>query len=322
MPRIIPVWVIRGACASATIGAWQLTFSRPSQPTRRRRRRGAPAVVQVQGRRRPGQRARLRRRRRADDRARARPRGRPARAARRRPHARRRARRMGSDHQPRRAARARSRHRAARAVRGAAARRAPRARRRAIVEQRRHRQRRHRVGDRRTAADRTAPRDRSGDPHDRADARRLRRRRVSRHRRRSASASRPSTTIRGTGVVIPAAIAWKTAATVLEHGSLKRGYLGLAGQPVALPENQPGADGREQALLVVGVTAASPAAAAGVLVGDVLLEFDGHAVDVARGAARSAARRSRRQGRARCKVLRGGAVTTTHRDGRRAARSR
>ena len=88
-----------------------------------------------------------------------------------------------------------------------------------------------------------------------------------------------STTIRGTGVVIPAAIAWKTAATVLEHGSLKRGYLGLAGQPVALAENQPGAGGREQALLVVGVTASSPASAAGVLVGDILLEFDGHAVE-------------------------------------------
>jgi S1-C subfamily serine protease len=85
--------------------------------------------------------------------------------------------------------------------------------------------------------------------------------------------------IRGLGIVIPAAIAWKTAATVLEHGSLKRGYLGLAGQPVALPEGQRGADGRENALLVVGVTAGSPAAAAGLLVGDVLLEFDGHHVE-------------------------------------------
>src|SRR5436189_5174512 len=82
--------------------------------------------------------------------------------------------------------------------------------------------------------------------------------------------------IRGLGVVIPASIAWKTAATVLEHGSLKRGYLGIAGQPVALPEGQRGADGREHALLVVGVTAGSPAASAGLLVGDVLLEFDGH----------------------------------------------
>src|SRR5439155_21375543 len=85
--------------------------------------------------------------------------------------------------------------------------------------------------------------------------------------------------IRGLGLVIPAPIAWKTAATVLEHGSLKRGYLGLAGQPVELPENQRGADGREQALLVVGVTSGSPAATAGVLVGDMLLEFDGHPVE-------------------------------------------
>src|SRR5262245_15801665 len=85
--------------------------------------------------------------------------------------------------------------------------------------------------------------------------------------------------IRGLGVVIPAAIAWKTAATVLEHGRLKRGYLGLAGQPVALPDSQKGSDGREQALLVVGVTAGSPAASAGLLVGDLLLEFDGHAVE-------------------------------------------
>jgi S1-C subfamily serine protease len=85
--------------------------------------------------------------------------------------------------------------------------------------------------------------------------------------------------IRGLGVVIPASIAWKTAATVLEHGSVKRGYLGLAGQPVALPENQQGADRRDHALLIVGVTSDTPAAAAGVLVGDVLTEFDGHPIE-------------------------------------------
>jgi serine protease DegQ len=85
--------------------------------------------------------------------------------------------------------------------------------------------------------------------------------------------------IRGLGVVIPASIAWKTAGTLLEHGSLKRGFLGLAGQPVALPENQKGAAGRAQALLVVGVTAGSPAAAAGILVGDVLLEFDNQPIE-------------------------------------------
>ncbi len=85
--------------------------------------------------------------------------------------------------------------------------------------------------------------------------------------------------IRGLGVVIPASIAWKTAATVLEHGGLKRGYLGIAGQPVRLPDAQRSDDGREGALLIVGVNSGSPAAAAGLLVGDIIVQFDGHPVE-------------------------------------------
>jgi serine protease DegQ len=85
--------------------------------------------------------------------------------------------------------------------------------------------------------------------------------------------------IRGLGVIIPTAIAWKAAAGILEHGGMKRGYLGIAGQVVALPENQRGAEGREEALLVIAVTAGSPAAHAGVLVGDVILAFDGQPVE-------------------------------------------
>jgi len=84
--------------------------------------------------------------------------------------------------------------------------------------------------------------------------------------------------IRGLGVIIPASISWKTAAAVLEHGSVKRGYLGLAGQPVRLTERQRGAELPEDALLVVGVTPGSPADGAGILVGDVMIEFDGHPV--------------------------------------------
>ena len=55
--------------------------------------------------------------------------------------------------------------------------------------------------------------------------------------------------IRGLGVVIPTAIAWKAAAMVLEHGRVKRGYLGVAGQSVALPEHQRGSTGRDHGLL-------------------------------------------------------------------------
>jgi len=84
--------------------------------------------------------------------------------------------------------------------------------------------------------------------------------------------------IRGLGVVIPARIAWQAAKSLLEHGRLERGYLGIAGQAVHLSETQRQAENREDALLVVGVTPGSPAAAAGVLVGDLLLDFDEHAI--------------------------------------------
>jgi S1-C subfamily serine protease len=85
--------------------------------------------------------------------------------------------------------------------------------------------------------------------------------------------------IRGLGVIIPSSIALKAAATLLEHGGLKRGYLGIAGQPVELPAAQRAADDREDALLIVNVSADGPAARSGVLVGDIVLDFDGHPVE-------------------------------------------
>lgn len=81
--------------------------------------------------------------------------------------------------------------------------------------------------------------------------------------------------IRGLGVVIPASIAWTAAAAILEHGGARRGYLGVAVQPVALPGT---AAGRERGALVVGVTAGSPASRGGVIVGDVILDLDGQPV--------------------------------------------
>jgi serine protease Do len=84
--------------------------------------------------------------------------------------------------------------------------------------------------------------------------------------------------IRGFEVAIPASIAWTTAADVLKGGRPTRGFLGIAGQTVQLAEKQRAGATQEQALLIVGVTAGSPADAAGVLVGDILLRFDGRAI--------------------------------------------
>ena len=82
--------------------------------------------------------------------------------------------------------------------------------------------------------------------------------------------------IRGLGVVIPASMAWAAAATILEHGGVRRGYLGVAVQPVQLTADA--AAGADRGVLVVGVTAGSPAARGGVIVGDVILQLDGQAL--------------------------------------------
>jgi serine protease DegQ len=80
--------------------------------------------------------------------------------------------------------------------------------------------------------------------------------------------------IRGLGVIIPASIAWKSVAHVLEHGRPRTGFLGITGQSVRLPDRQRGSVTQERGLLVMGVTPEAPADAAGVLIGDVILALD------------------------------------------------
>jgi len=78
--------------------------------------------------------------------------------------------------------------------------------------------------------------------------------------------------IRGLGVIIPAPIAWKTAAALLEHGRIRRGYLGVAGQPVRLSDDR-------RALLIVDVQHGSPAEGGGLRVGDSIVMFDAQPVE-------------------------------------------
>lgn len=81
----------------------------------------------------------------------------------------------------------------------------------------------------------------------------------------------------GGSLTIPASLAWAIAATLLQHGRVKRGYLGIRSQAVKISGAQRQALGREQAtgLLLVGIEADSPADSGGLMVGDILVGLEG-----------------------------------------------
>jgi S1-C subfamily serine protease len=80
--------------------------------------------------------------------------------------------------------------------------------------------------------------------------------------------------IRGTTVVIPAALAWAAAREVVADGGTQQGFIGVRSTPVTLSAHQR-AENRERGLLVMGVAPDGPADVAGVLVGDVIVGFGG-----------------------------------------------
>ena len=85
--------------------------------------------------------------------------------------------------------------------------------------------------------------------------------------------------IRGTTVVIPAALAWAAANTVATEGGAKQGFLGVSSLPVPLPERQRTGRAQSSGLLISHVAAGSPAESGGLLVGDVIVGFGGEAIE-------------------------------------------
>ncbi len=81
---------------------------------------------------------------------------------------------------------------------------------------------------------------------------------------------------RGAAYGIPIAIAHRIAASLAEHGRIKRGYLGVGARPVSLREPQRGGRPQTEGLLVVDVVEGGPAEQGGLVIGDVLLAFDGY----------------------------------------------
>ena len=86
---------------------------------------------------------------------------------------------------------------------------------------------------------------------------------------------------RGRPVAIPVSNVNRVVDELLQHGHIARPYLGLAMQPVAIPESLRGkvASAGTSALLVVHVEPAGPAEKAGALLGDLVTELQGKPVE-------------------------------------------
>jgi S1-C subfamily serine protease len=84
-----------------------------------------------------------------------------------------------------------------------------------------------------------------------------------------------SALLRGTSMTVPASNLRQVTETLLAHGRVRRGYLGVGAQPVRLPPAFAQQAGQETGLLLVSVEEASPAERGGLLLGDTIVGLDG-----------------------------------------------
>jgi S1-C subfamily serine protease len=87
-----------------------------------------------------------------------------------------------------------------------------------------------------------------------------------------------SALFRGADLTVPTVTVRRVVGELIAHGAVKRGYLGVAVQRVRLPDDIAAAAGQKTGALVVGVDDGSPAARSGLVLGDVLVALDGHAI--------------------------------------------
>ncbi|MFN3330886.1 MAG: S1C family serine protease [Caldilinea sp.] len=84
-----------------------------------------------------------------------------------------------------------------------------------------------------------------------------------------------SALVRGASVTIPATTVRRVVETLLTHGHVPRGYLGVGLQPVRLDATLQEALSQQTGLMLMSVEVDSPAAQGGLLQGDVLVTLDG-----------------------------------------------
>jgi S1-C subfamily serine protease len=81
--------------------------------------------------------------------------------------------------------------------------------------------------------------------------------------------------LRRRGLLVPGATLRRVVESVLAHGRVRRGYLGIGAYPVRLPAALEERLGQPVGLILVGVQPDSPAAQAGLVLGDVLVAIEG-----------------------------------------------
>ncbi len=83
---------------------------------------------------------------------------------------------------------------------------------------------------------------------------------------------------RSVAVSVPLTTVRRTVATLLEHGRIRRGYLGIGAQAVRLPGEVEAEVGQKTGLLIVSVEPDSPAQKGGLMLGDTVVALNGQPV--------------------------------------------
>jgi S1-C subfamily serine protease len=87
-----------------------------------------------------------------------------------------------------------------------------------------------------------------------------------------------SALLRGVSLTVPTPTVRQVVETLLAHGRVRRGYLGVGAQPVRLPAALGEQLDQETGLLLVSVEPDGPADHGGFLLGDTIVAFDGQPV--------------------------------------------
>jgi S1-C subfamily serine protease len=80
--------------------------------------------------------------------------------------------------------------------------------------------------------------------------------------------------MRRTPITIPAPTIRRVVETLVKHGRIRRGYLGIGGHPVRLSESIGREVGQRRGLMIISVESGSPADRGGLFAGDILVAID------------------------------------------------